>query len=112
MDTENKFLSSLSYLSIFFLPIIFPVVVIALTSNINHPAAHRNAITAFWLHLVSFLLVPLAFGIGVGATVHGVTASGLPVGSIIAFGFVGLIGIALLALFIYNIYRGVKIWVE
>lgn len=112
MDTENKFLSSLSYLSIFFMPIIFPVVVIALTSKTNHPAAHQNALTAFWLHLFSFLLVPIAFGIGVGATVHGITASNLPVGSIIAFIAVGLIGIALLGLFIYNIYRGVKIWVE
>ncbi len=53
MTTENKILSSLSYLSIFFMPILFPIVVFALTSNSNHPEAHRNSITAFWLHLLS-----------------------------------------------------------
>lgn len=112
MSTENKFLSSLSYFSIFFLPIIFPIIVMVLTSNVQYAPAHRHAITAFWLHLIPVILLPLGFGLGILATAHSFTGNNFPTTSLVLFLIVGLMGIVALALFIYNIYKGVKIWVE
>ncbi|MEE6674077.1 hypothetical protein PS403_03490 [Pediococcus acidilactici] len=112
MSTENKFLSSLSYFSIFFLPIIFPIIVMVLTSNVQYAPAHRHAVAAFWLHLIPTILLPLAFGLGILATARSFSGNQFPTSSLVMFLIVGLMGIAALALFIYNIYKGVKIWVE
>lgn len=112
MTTENKILSSLSYLSIFFMPILFPIVVFALTSNSNHPEAHRNSITAFWLHLLPTILVPVAFFLGLLATGKSFSTANLSESSLVLFGIVGLIGLLILGMFIYNLYRGVKVWVD
>jgi small-conductance mechanosensitive channel len=112
MTTENKILSSLSYLSIFFMPLLFPVVVFALTSNNNHPEAHRNAITAFWLHLLPSILIPVAVFLGLLATGQSFSTSNLSTFSLVLFLIVGLIGLVILGMFIYNLYRGIKVWVD
>ncbi|WP_262338673.1 hypothetical protein [Lactiplantibacillus plantarum] len=48
--TQNRVINALSYLSILFLPVLFPLIVWLLTST--NPEAHRVAGRAFWLHLL------------------------------------------------------------
>jgi hypothetical protein len=112
MTTENKFLSSLSYLSIFFMPILFPVIVIALTGSEKYQVAHHNSISAFWIHLIAGILVPVSIFVGFASVAGSVTDSGFQISSLFLFGISILMLVIAAGLFIYNLYRGVKIWVQ
>ena len=98
----TRIVNALSYFSIFFLPVIFPLIVIARASD--DPSVTSNARKAFWSQI--FPLLYLIFGALVASinalrnyTFH---ASAL-LGILLTFALL----IALL-LFIYNVAMGVK----
>ncbi|GEP19399.1 hypothetical protein [Pediococcus argentinicus] len=107
MTTENKVLSSLSYLSVFFLPVIFPVIVLALTGDEKYSTSHRNAWSALWLHVAPWLLTVIAIGIVMGGVAS--IAANSSAWSILLFIIAICLFITALVLFCYNIYRGVKV---
>ncbi len=107
MTTENKLLSALSYLSILFLPVLFPLIVWILTSD--RPETRHYAANALVLHLLPAILL---FAIFVTAGILGLTTNNaasvgwfliilLSLFALVAFGF-----------FIYSIYEGIKILVD
>ncbi|WP_283678312.1 hypothetical protein [Lentilactobacillus sp. Marseille-Q4993] len=103
---DKKILSSLSYLSIFFAPIIFPIIVWILS---NDDSTIQNARKATFLHIAPVILTIIALFI-IGTT-------GLLTNSGAATGFVtiGLVSVLLLVdfvLFIYNLVIGIKILVN
>ncbi|KRN50006.1 hypothetical protein IV84_GL001328 [Pediococcus damnosus] len=107
MTIEDKLLSSLSYLSILFLPVLFPLIVWLLTAN--RPETHRNALHALLLHILPTLLI-LTFIVLAG--VHGlITKNAQSTGWFIII-LIGLGAIIVLALTIYSIYKGIKILVD
>lgn len=107
MTIENKLLSSLSYLSILFLPVIFPLIVWLVTAS--RPETHRNALNALLLHLFPALLI---FILLILAGVHGlITNNAQSTGWMIVI-FGGLCAIVAITLTIYSIYKGIKILVD
>lgn len=101
--TKNRVINSLSYLSIIFLPVLFPLIVWLLTGN--NPDAHRAAGKAFWLHLL-----PAVMGI-IFVIVLGV--SGMYMDNFINSGWLAVILIAVLAIvavvsYLWSIVRGIQ----
>lgn len=102
MDT-NKVLSSLSYFSLFFAPILFPIIVFFLTKD----ETRNHAKNAFISHILPTVVL-IAGGIAIAVF-------GLNGWEHAPFGFIVLIGVfALLSfvLFIYNIVQGIKVLIE
>ncbi|AEV94495.1 DUF4870 domain-containing protein [Pediococcus claussenii] len=112
MSTENKLLSSVAYLSVFFLPVIMPIIILVIASKPEYSESRSNAIQALWLHIAPWLMgvvaaiLLIAGGTGVASNGH------VPAWPIILFVLVGIIGIAVIFLLCYNIYRGIKVLVD
>ncbi|GAB5051468.1 DUF4870 domain-containing protein [Pediococcus ethanolidurans] len=107
MTTENKILSSLSYLSILFLPVLFPLIVWILTSD--RPQTRHYAANALIVHLFPALLL---FVILIIAGITGFfTHDASSVGWMMVF-LAGLFAIVGIGFFIYSIYKGIKILVD
>ncbi|RRK10750.1 hypothetical protein D1831_06120 [Lactiplantibacillus garii] len=101
--TKNRVINSLSYLSIIFLPVLFPLIVWLLTGS--NPDAHRAAGKAFWLHLL-----PAVMGI-IFVIVLGV--SGMYMDNFVNSGWLAVILIAVLAIvavvsYLWSIVRGIQ----
>ncbi|MCI1921193.1 MAG: DUF4870 domain-containing protein [Liquorilactobacillus nagelii] len=105
--SKNQILSALSYLSILFAPFIFPLIVWIVCRD--EPIIHHHAATALWLHLIPILLCIAAIiflGISGLITQH---VQYLGAGVVIILGLILLIS---LFIFIYNLYRGIKLLVD
>lgn len=108
MSTENKLLSSVAYLSVFFLPVIMPIIILVVASKPEYSESRSNAIQALWLHIAPWLMGVVA-GILLITGGAGVATN---TWSIILFILAGIIGIAVIFLLCYNIYRGIKVLVD
>ncbi|WP_048001028.1 membrane protein [Lactiplantibacillus herbarum] len=101
--TQNRVINALSYLSILFLPVLFPLIVWLLTGS--NPEAHHAAGKAFWLHLLPTLL-----GIGL-LVILGV--SGIYMDSLVNTGWLAVLllavfGIIAIASYLWAIVRGIQ----
>ncbi|VDG21306.1 DUF4870 domain-containing protein [Lactiplantibacillus mudanjiangensis] len=105
--TRYRVINSLSYLSVLFLPVLFPLIVWVLTGD--QPEIRRTAGRAFWLQLIPAIL-------GIGALVMiGVTGfywqdaskSGWLVVILLA-----LLGLVALASYLWSIVRGIQILIS
>jgi len=101
--TNNRVINSLSYLSIIFLPVLFPLIVWLLTGN--NPDAHRAAGKAFWLHLL-----PVVMGI-IFVIILGVP--GMVMNNFVNSGWLAVVLIAVLAIvalgsYLWSIVRGIQ----
>ncbi|MFC6181748.1 hypothetical protein [Lactiplantibacillus daowaiensis] len=101
---KNRVINSLSYLSILFLPVLFPLIVWALTGH--NPDAHRTAGRAFWLHLLPTLLgVTSLVILGVsGLMMDNVAHSGW-----LAVVLLAILVIAAIASYLWSIIRGIQL---
>jgi len=103
---RNRMIDSLSYLSILFLPVLFPLIVWVLTGD--NPAAHRTAGRAFWLHVLpAVMAVILLIVLGV---------SGLYMDNLMHSGWLAIIllaifGIVAVVSYFWSIIRGIQILV-
>lgn len=101
--TQNRVINSLSYLSIIFLPVLFPLIVWLLTGN--NPEAHRAAGKAFWLHLLP-AIVAIIFIIALGV-------SGLYMDNFIHSGWLAVVLMAVVVIvavasYLWSIVRGIQ----
>ncbi|CAM3041976.1 hypothetical protein [Lactiplantibacillus plajomi] len=101
--TQNRVINSLSYLSILFLPVLFPLIVWLLTGN--NPEAHRAAGKAFWLHLLP-AIVAIIFIIALGV-------SGLYMDNFIHSGWLAVVLMAVVVIvavasYLWSIVRGIQ----
>ncbi|WP_318764836.1 hypothetical protein [Lactiplantibacillus carotarum] len=101
--TRNRVINSLSYLSIIFLPVLFPLIVWVLTGN--NPDAHRAAGRAFWLHLLP-AVIGIIFLIILGLT-------GFYTNSFGQSGWLAIVLLAILAIvaigsYLWSIVRGIQ----
>lgn len=100
MKADNL-LCSLCYLSVFFAPFLFPIIVFFLTTD----DIRGHAAKAFWIHLISY--ISIFFGLGLGAIAISVYDQ-LMLGIIIFVLFV-LISIYF---FLLNIVRGIQLLIR
>lgn len=101
--SADKVLSSLSYLSLFFAPFLFPLIVFFLTKDQTRNHAKR----AFLSHIIPSVLIIVAFIMMVIVDIS--TAEVSP------FVFVLLlivIGIVTLVMYIWNIVQGIKVLIS
>lgn len=103
-NITTRIVNALSYLSILFLPVIFPLIVWIIARASDDPSITANARKAFWSQLFPLLyaiFAILALSISsLSATIH----AGALFGILLTFALL----IALL-LFIYNIAMAVKV---
>ncbi|AUJ29942.1 MAG: DUF4870 domain-containing protein [Liquorilactobacillus hordei] len=102
-----KILSSLSYLSIVFAPFIFPLIIWFVCAD--EPIIRNHAKKSFLLHLLPIFLT-LVGVIFVGTT--GIITEHAQLTSWTAVLTIGIILLVDLIVFIYNIYKGIKILVQ
>lgn len=102
--SQNKIVNALSYLSIVFAPFIFPFIVWVVTSH--YPDMHETARRAFILHLIPLVLTILTFMV-IGIT--GLTTKDSQVTGIMFIILVILVALVDFAVFVYNLYLGIKI---
>jgi len=101
--TRNRVINSLSYLSILFLPVLFPLIVWALTGD--NPEIHRPAARAFWVQLlpmimgIVFLIVLAVSGFYMDNLVH----SGW-----LAIALLSVLAVIALGSSLYALIRGIQ----
>ncbi|MEJ8778543.1 DUF4870 domain-containing protein [Pseudogracilibacillus sp. ICA-222130] len=101
--TENKVLSSLSYFSLFFAPVLFPIIVYFLTNG----ETRRHARNAFASHIIPSVLL-IGGGITIGLFgINGWTHA--PISLALLFIVFAILSFVLL---IYNIVLGIKVLIE
>ena len=101
--TRNRVINSLSYLSILFLPVLFPLIVWALTGD--DPEIHQPAGRAFWLQLLPTIMA-VCFLIGLAG-------SGFYMNNLAHSGWLAVVLLAVLALialgsYLYALVRGIQ----
>ncbi|WP_159721959.1 hypothetical protein [Enterococcus sp. CSURQ0835] len=111
MQSENKILDGLSYISILFAPFFFPFIVWLLTPK--NTTSHYHAGRAFKLHLIPLVLtIGLAIVIGSLGLAFGNSDTfmqSLGVGSLL---FLGVVLLVDLILGLYNVYYGIKLFLS
>lgn len=107
MTTENKVLSSLSYLSILFLPVLFPLIVWILTSD--RPQTRHYAAHALLVHLFPAIFL---FAILIIAGIQGAISNDTTSVGWLLMILLGIFAIVSIGFFIYSIYKGIKILVN
>ncbi|KGX84417.1 DUF4870 domain-containing protein [Pontibacillus litoralis] len=101
MDS-NKVIASLCYFSIFFAPVILPIVVYFVSEGETKVHAKK----AFWSHIVPYLVLVtgfIVFGV-VGITTNSGTIAGLSFITIFL-----IFGLLCLFYFIWNIIKGIQV---
>lgn len=103
-NVTTRIVNALSYLSILFLPVIFPLIVWVVARASDDPTITKNARKAFWsqifpLFYIIFAILVMSVAALNNATIHAGAIGGI----LLTFALL----IALL-LFIYNIAMGVK----
>lgn len=105
--SKKQILSALAYLSILFTPFIFPLIIWIVCRD--EPFIRHHAAVALWLHLIPLLLWIAAI---IFLVIGGLLTSHLQyfgAGMII---ILGLILLTSLVIFIYNLYKGIKLLVN
>jgi uncharacterized membrane protein len=102
MDTD-KVLSALSYFSILFAGIIFPIVVYFVTTNDKVKSHAKKALYSHLIPFIPIVVSGLIFIIGI------LSGTGEMVFSIILFIGVGISIILSIVVLIWNIIKGVKV---
>jgi uncharacterized Tic20 family protein len=102
MDTD-KVLSALSYFSILFAGIIFPIVVYFVTTSDKVKSHAKKALFSHFIPFIPILVTGLIFIIGI------LSGAGEMVFSIILFIGVGISIILSIVVLIWNIIKGVKV---
>lgn len=103
-SVSTRIINALSYFSIFFLPVIFPLIVWIIARASDDPSVTVNARKAFWSQLFPLLYAIFAIlVISVNALYNYTVHAGALLGILLTFALL----IAIL-LFIYNIAMGVK----
>ena len=106
MNSNAKALSGLSYLSIFFLPFIFPIIIFFGTKDIETRRHAKRALISHVLTIVlSVILVAIMF-FGFMNTINNTLSMSFII--LLFFSFILCI-IAFAAIFIWNIVQAVKI---
>ncbi|GHP13715.1 membrane protein [Lentilactobacillus fungorum] len=105
--SPNKIVNALSYLSIVFAPFIFPFIVWLVSKD--YPDMHETAKRAFMLHLIPLVLSALTILL---FTITVISSSGSNGVAILFAIVVTLVGIIDVAMFIYNLYLGIKILID
>ncbi|BDZ32219.1 DUF4870 domain-containing protein [Lactiplantibacillus sp. WILCCON 0030] len=100
--TRHRVINSLSYLSILFLPVLFPLIVWALTGD--DPEIHRPAGQAFWVQLL-----PTIMGLIFLITL---AVSGFYMDNLVHSGWLAIVLLAVLVLvalgsYLYALVRGI-----
>ena len=106
ISLDKKILNGLSYLSIFFAPILFPIIVLIVSSDKD---VNRHAIRATILHLIPVVLTIVGLII-VGAT--GLFTNDHKSTGFVAIALLGAILLIDLGVFIYNLVLGIKQFVN
>lgn len=116
-STANRIIAALSYVSVIFMPVIFPLIVWVIGAA--NPYVSRNAKRAFWSQLIPALLgIILLIILGLIGTSGGQISFGNSVDHLfISMGWLTITFCAVTALaglisFIYNIAMAVKIFVD
>lgn len=103
-NTTTRIVNALSYLSILFLPVIFPLIVWIVARASDDPTISKNARKAFWSQLFPLLYVIFAIlTMSISSLYQAIFHAGALFGILLTFALL----IALL-LFIYNIAMAVK----
>ncbi|HJA74485.1 DUF4870 domain-containing protein [Limosilactobacillus pontis] len=103
-NTTTRIVNALSYLSILFLPVIFPLIVWIVARASDDPTISKNARKAFWSQLFPLLYVIFAIlTMSIASLYQATFHAGALFGILLTFALL----IALL-LFIYNIAMAVK----
>lgn len=103
-NTTSRIVNALSYLSILFLPVIFPLIVWIVARASDDPSIVKNARKAFWSQIFPLFYVIFAILVlSITSLSNTLSHSGAIFGILLTFALL----IALL-LFIYNIAMGVK----
>ncbi|GIN85369.1 membrane protein [Heyndrickxia sporothermodurans] len=102
MDSSNKAISALCYFSIFFAGFILPLIVYFVS---NDDEVKKHAKSAFISHIIPFVFIPLAI-IAIFFDLGMITGGGIPL-FLIGIGIIG--GIVSFIIFIWNIYKGIKV---
>ncbi|MCY9530295.1 DUF4870 domain-containing protein [Paenibacillus alvei] len=100
---ENKVISALSYWSVLFAPILFPVLAWIVGDSVTRSHAKR----ALWTHLIPSIAVIIAvmlFGL-IGVSVRDIGVA-WGIGAIIAFCVCGVISVYY---FVWNIIKGIQV---
>lgn len=107
MESNNistRIVNALSYLSILFLPVIFPLIVWIIARASDDPSITKNARKAFWSQLFPLLYIIFAIlAISLSSFSSFITHTGALVGVLLSFAL-----LFALLLFIYNIAMAVK----
>lgn len=103
-NVTTRIVNALSYLSILFLPVIFPLIVWVVAHASDDPTITKNARKAFWSQIFPLLYIIFAILVMSITVLSDVTIHAGAVGGLL---FTLALLIALL-LFIYNIAMGVK----
>lgn len=104
MTNEHKVLRGLSYISVIFAPILFPILVWIFTPQVS--VTRDTAKHALWLHIIPTLLSIFIFMIigGVGFFTNSINATSAVSLILLLVAMVVDIGMV-----VYNIYTGIKI---
>lgn len=106
-NTTQKLLAALSYISYFFLPIIFPLIVWIV--GVDHPFIKKNAKRAFWSQLLPIILglvCLLVIGISGSFNYSNISWGWMTVT------LVAIVCLVALASLIYNVASAIRVLVD
>lgn len=101
---DNRPLSALSYLSVFFAPFIVPILVFLISKDEEVRSHSKKALIS---HLIPFLSIVLVFLLIVGSFF---TQNEAAIGGAAIIGIVGIM-LVNIAVILYNIYKAIKLYV-
>lgn len=100
---QNKVFSSLCYFSIFFAPFLFPIVMYFIVDNKEVKGHAKKSLLS---HIIPFIAYIIIIGFLVGGAVIDTT------GDVFFWVFISgmlIVGIMSVAIYIYNIVKGIKV---
>ncbi|KIS03652.1 hypothetical protein [Paucilactobacillus wasatchensis] len=105
-SSRNKIINGLSYLSILFLPVIFPLIVWIIggrQADIRH-----HAIRAFWTQLIPAIL---GIGLVIVGAFYGFVTSDVQSTSWLLIGMFAIFCLISVILFLYNIVKAIQVFI-
>lgn len=101
----NNILASLSYLSIFFAPLLFPIIVYFVAEE----DVKYHAKKALWTHLIPYVTLFIGFAVSGIFGVSGMDGNAIGIAVIATFVIACIISIYY---FVWNIVKGIKVLKE
>ncbi|WP_137597561.1 DUF4870 domain-containing protein [Paucilactobacillus kaifaensis] len=106
-NARNKIINGLSYLSILFLPVIFPLIVWIVGGN--QADIRHHASRAFWTQLIPAILAIILIVIG---AVYGFITNNIQSTSWLFIGMLAIVGLISVGLFLYNIVKAIQVFID